>query len=90
VRALIDAEDLDLVGVSVYDAAKVGVDAGELAGRPRTGIAATDRLDEVLDMARRQRVAALSEIVGPVLYLACDASSFVTVDDLTANGGMRK
>ena len=36
------------------------------------------------------RVAEPEEIVGPVLYLASDASSFVTGDDLSASGGMAK
>ncbi len=47
-RALIDAPDLDLVGVRVYDAGKVGVDAGLLADRPTTGIVATDQLDAIV------------------------------------------
>ncbi|MBH0776646.1 SDR family NAD(P)-dependent oxidoreductase [Nocardia bovistercoris] len=38
----------------------------------------------------QNRVADLSEIVGPTLYLASDASSFVTGDDITVGGGMRK
>ncbi|CAA0091700.1 3-oxoacyl-[acyl-carrier-protein] reductase FabG [Mycolicibacterium vanbaalenii] len=38
----------------------------------------------------QNRVADISEIVGPVLYLASDASSYVTGDDLTVSGGMRK
>ncbi len=36
------------------------------------------------------RVAEPQEIVGPVLYLASDASSFVTGDDLSVSGGMQK
>jgi NAD(P)-dependent dehydrogenase (short-subunit alcohol dehydrogenase family) len=36
------------------------------------------------------RVAKPEEIVGPVVYLASDASSFVTGDDLSASGGMAK
>jgi NAD(P)-dependent dehydrogenase (short-subunit alcohol dehydrogenase family) len=36
------------------------------------------------------RIADPAEIVGPVVYLASDASSFVTGDDLSASGGMRK
>jgi NAD(P)-dependent dehydrogenase (short-subunit alcohol dehydrogenase family) len=36
------------------------------------------------------RVADPSEIVGPVLYLASDASSFVTADDISVSGGMMK
>jgi 2,4-diaminopentanoate dehydrogenase len=50
-RGVIDTDGLDLVGVRVYDAAKVGLDAGELAGRPPTGVRATDRLEDVLDLA---------------------------------------
>jgi gluconate 5-dehydrogenase len=38
----------------------------------------------------QNRIADVSEIVGPALYLASAASSFVTGDDLTASGGMRK
>jgi NAD(P)-dependent dehydrogenase (short-subunit alcohol dehydrogenase family) len=37
-----------------------------------------------------QRVADPDEIVGPVLYLASDASSFVTGDDMSVSGGMHK
>lgn len=37
-----------------------------------------------------KRMAAPHEIVGPVLYLASDASSFVTGDDLSVSGGMHK
>jgi NAD(P)-dependent dehydrogenase (short-subunit alcohol dehydrogenase family) len=37
-----------------------------------------------------KRVADPGEIVGPVLYLASDASSFVTGDDISVSGGMQK
>jgi NAD(P)-dependent dehydrogenase (short-subunit alcohol dehydrogenase family) len=37
-----------------------------------------------------KRVADPAEIVGPVLYLASDASSFVTADDISVSGGMMK
>jgi gluconate 5-dehydrogenase len=36
------------------------------------------------------RIADPSEIVGPVVYLSSDASSFVTGDDLSVSGGMHK
>jgi NAD(P)-dependent dehydrogenase (short-subunit alcohol dehydrogenase family) len=36
------------------------------------------------------RIAGAEEIVGPVLYLASDASSFVTGDDISVSGGMQK
>jgi NAD(P)-dependent dehydrogenase (short-subunit alcohol dehydrogenase family) len=41
-------------------------------------------------MNPQNRVADLHEIIGPALYLASDASSFVTGDDITVSGGMRK
>jgi NAD(P)-dependent dehydrogenase (short-subunit alcohol dehydrogenase family) len=37
-----------------------------------------------------QRIADPSEIVGPIVYLASDASSFVTGDDISVSGGMQK
>jgi NAD(P)-dependent dehydrogenase (short-subunit alcohol dehydrogenase family) len=37
-----------------------------------------------------RRIASPQEIVGPVLYLASDASSFVTGDDVSVSGGMQK
>jgi hypothetical protein len=46
--AVIDADDLELVGVRVYDPGKDGKDAGELAGRPTTGVPATSSRDEAL------------------------------------------
>ncbi|WP_234817881.1 SDR family NAD(P)-dependent oxidoreductase [Mycolicibacterium sphagni] len=38
----------------------------------------------------QNRIANTHEIVGPALYLASAASSFVTGDDITASGGMHK
>ncbi len=38
----------------------------------------------------QKRVAEPSEIVGPVVYLASDAASFVTGDDISVSGGMHK
>jgi hypothetical protein len=48
--AVIDAPDLELIGVRVYDAAKVGQDAGSLADRPDTGVSAVGSKDEVLTL----------------------------------------
>jgi len=47
-RQIIDHPDLELVGVLVYSAAKDGIDAGELCGRPRTGVHATTCKEAVL------------------------------------------
>ena len=47
-------------------------------------------LDLVAAGTLLKRVADPAEIVGPILYLASDASSFVTGDDLSVSGGMMK
>jgi NAD(P)-dependent dehydrogenase (short-subunit alcohol dehydrogenase family) len=47
-------------------------------------------LDMLAQINPQMRVADVSEIVGPALYLASDASTFVTGDDITVSGGMRK
>jgi hypothetical protein len=47
-RAIIDDPALDLIGVRVSSAAKVGTDAGALCGRPDVGIVASDDLAAVL------------------------------------------
>lgn len=49
-RQVIDHPDLELVGVKVYSDAKAGVDAGEIAGRPTTGVKATMDTQEILDL----------------------------------------
>lgn len=56
------------------------------------GAAKTDPgyLDMVADGTLLKRVADPHEIVGPVLYLASDASTYVTGDDLSVSGGMMK
>jgi 4-hydroxy-tetrahydrodipicolinate reductase len=50
VRAILDHPDLELVGLWVHSAEKVGRDAGELVGRPACGVAATDDVDALLDL----------------------------------------
>ena len=47
-RHLIGRDDLDLVGVRVYDPAKSGADAGSLCGMPEIGLSATDDRDALL------------------------------------------
>ena len=56
------------------------------------GAAKTDPgyLDMVAGGTLQGRVAEPWEIVGPVLYLASDASTYVTADDLSVSGGMMK
>jgi hypothetical protein len=45
---VIDNPDYDLVGLFVYSPDKLGVDAGDLAGRPDTGIVATNDKGAIL------------------------------------------
>ena len=47
-RALIDRPDMQLVGLYVYSDGKAGVDAGEIARRPPTGVIATRDVNEIL------------------------------------------
>ena len=65
---------------------------GPFASEMLMGAAATDPgyLDMVAGGTLQRRVAEPHEIVGPVLYLASDASSFVTGDDISVSGGMAK
>jgi 2,4-diaminopentanoate dehydrogenase len=46
-REIVRDERFELVGVRVYDDAKVGVDAGDLCGEPSTGVLATADRDAV-------------------------------------------
>ncbi len=47
-REVVDRPDLELVGLFVYDPAKVGVDAGTLVGRAPTGVTATSDKSVIL------------------------------------------
>ncbi|GAA1537621.1 hypothetical protein GCM10009678_20010 [Actinomadura kijaniata] len=51
IRAVLNRPDLELVGAWVHDPVKAGTDVGTLAGVGPVGIAATGRLEEVLDLA---------------------------------------
>lgn len=47
-RAILDAPDLELVGLYVHSERKAGMDAGEIARRPLTGVHATRDVQEIL------------------------------------------
>jgi len=47
-RAVLDDDRFQLVGLLVYSDAKAGRDAGEIARRPETGVSATRSIDEIL------------------------------------------
>jgi NAD(P)-dependent dehydrogenase (short-subunit alcohol dehydrogenase family) len=46
-------------------------------------------LSMLADMNPQKRIADLSEIIGPALYFASDASSFVIGDNIAVCGRMR-
>jgi NAD(P)-dependent dehydrogenase (short-subunit alcohol dehydrogenase family) len=88
---------LNLTKAMAMDWAKWKVRVNLLSPGPFTsemllGAAAKDPnyLDLVAGGTFLKRVADPSEIVGPVLYLASDASSYVTGDDISVSGGMTK
>src|SRR6185312_13393217 len=47
-RAIIDRPDLELAGLLVARAESAGCDAGDLVGRPATGIKATNSIDDIV------------------------------------------
>lgn len=50
-RAVIEHPHMVLAGVYVHGAAKVGRDAGELCGTTSTGVIATNRVDDIVDLS---------------------------------------
>ncbi len=68
------------------------VHPGPVSSDMLTGGSKTDPrfLERVAAATYLKRVADPAELVGPVLYLASDASSYVTGDDLAVAGGMTK
>lgn len=50
-RQIIDHPDLELAGVYVYSDVKADKDAGELCGRPATGVKATNSIDVICALA---------------------------------------
>jgi hypothetical protein len=73
-REAIDNPDLELVGVLVYGADKVGKDAGELIGRPPVGVVATN-----------DKAAILALDADLVLHAASKAHGFeANTDDIVA------
>jgi len=88
---------LNLTKAMAMDWARWNIRVNLLSPGPFTsemllGAAKTDPgyLDMVAGGTYLKRVADPAEIVGPVLYLASDASSFVTGDDISVSGGMMK
>jgi hypothetical protein len=64
--AILDHPELELAGVWVHNAAKVGQDAGVLSGRPPVGIAATNDADALLALGADCVCYAASTDLRPV------------------------
>ncbi|MEV2272993.1 NAD(P)H-dependent amine dehydrogenase family protein [Nonomuraea africana] len=47
-RSVLSRPEFELAGVLVYDPDKVGVDAGELVGRPPAGVTCTDDVERIM------------------------------------------
>lgn len=75
-RRVIDHPDLELAGVYVYDPRKVGVDAGEIARRPPTGVRATNRLEDILAL-RPDVVLHMSRITLPYEQQNADVAALL-------------
>lgn len=75
-RRVIDHPDLELAGVYVYDPRKVGVDAGEIARRPTTGVRATNRIEDVLAL-RPDVVLHMSRITLPYEQQNADVAALL-------------
>ena len=101
-RAIIDAPALELVGVRVYDPDKVSVDAGTLAGRPATGVLATDdnaklvrtRPDVVLYMGAVEKhpdecFADVSNLLLAGIDVIATGSSFIDVNAVRSGASRR-
>jgi hypothetical protein len=86
-RRIIDHPDLELVGVYVYDPAKVGVDAGEIARRPATGVHATGRLEDVIAL-EPDVVLHMSRITEPYRRQNADVAALLaTGSDVISTAG---
>src|SRR5262245_55319256 len=49
-RGILDDPRLELVGVDAYSADKAGQDAGDLCGRPSTGVKSTNDVDALVTL----------------------------------------
>jgi 2,4-diaminopentanoate dehydrogenase len=65
-RTIIGRDDMELVGLLVFNPDKVGKDAGEIVGTEPTGIFATDRFEDILALdADAVSYNALGETLDP-------------------------
>lgn len=82
IRAVLERPDLELAGVRVYDPAKVGADAGTLAGRAPIGVAATGEMADILALDADCVIFA----PGPDPFLADLRAGLDPICELLASG----
>jgi hypothetical protein len=75
-RRVIDHPELELAGVYVYDPRKVGMDAGEIARRPATGVRATNKIEDILAL-RPDVVLHMSRITLPYAQQNADVAALL-------------
>jgi gluconate 5-dehydrogenase len=85
---------LNFTKVMAVEWAALGVRVNALAPGPfdtdmMRGVRSPEFVRGAADATLQKRIAAPEEIVGAVVYLASDASAFVTGEDLRVSGGMR-
>ncbi|CAN7558099.1 hypothetical protein LJR219_004026 [Phenylobacterium sp. LjRoot219] len=88
-RAILDDPRLELVGVYAYSKDKVGVDAGELCGRPAVGVLATDDLDALFALAADTVIYTPFEAdLGQVVRLLESGSDVISTNLFLNVGGV--
>jgi hypothetical protein len=75
-RRIIDDPGLDLVGLYVYGDDKVGLDAGDIARRPKTGVLATNDIGQILAL-NADVVVHMPRITLPYEALNADVESLL-------------
>jgi 2,4-diaminopentanoate dehydrogenase len=75
-RRVIDHPDLELVGLYVYDSRKAGLDAGEIARRPSTGVRATQRIEDIIAL-QPDVVLHMSRITQPYEQQNADVATLL-------------
>src|SRR5580692_9901248 len=91
-KEIIRNPDLELVGLMVYNPAKVGKDAGEIAGSKPIGIKATDRRQDILALKAdvvvhcAQAFGQTEQMLDDICALLESGKNVITVSDFIAPG----
>lgn len=83
IRGLAEREEFELAGVRVYDAEKVGLDAGELIGAKPMGVFATDNPAEIMAM---DADCVIYASLPAAIFSGAETTDLETICDLLASG----